>query len=192
MFTHRGLSPHQFTPMSGAPQEHGADRSQRCRPVAISASVAAGSGGSCSSLAVRLSYIVGIVVLLALAALVDYSCRPIWQYYRLEGNAAKVVTSSELQAWATNLLAQYPSNVTLRASLLGTNFPQGLRSLAPEIGPSVRVNFPDDTNFPVGKGSTRRLEFKLSIGFVHPGGFMLGWFMGQMMEQGFRRLGCAN
>jgi hypothetical protein len=41
-------------------------------------------------------------------------------------------------------------------------------------------------------GSTRRLEFKLSIGFVHPGGFMLGWFMGQMVEQGFRRLGCAN
>ena len=40
--------------------------------------------------------------------------------------------------------------------------------------------------------SNRRLEFKLSIGFVHPGGFMLGWFMGQMMEQGFRRLGCAN
>src|ERR1017187_7976069 len=25
-----------------------------------------------------------------------------------------------------------------------------------------------------GKGSNRRLEFKLSIGFVHPGGFMLG------------------
>jgi hypothetical protein len=34
-----------------------------------------------------------------------------------------------------------------------------------------------------------RLEFKLSIGFVHPGGFMLGWFMGQMMEQGFRPFG---
>ena len=43
-----------------------------------------------------------------------------------------------------------------------------------------------------GNGSTRRLEFKLSIGFVHPGGFMLGWFMGQMMEPGFRRLACAN
>jgi hypothetical protein len=39
---------------------------------------------------------------------------------------------------------------------------------------------------------SRRLEFKLSIGFVHPGGLMLGWFMGQMMEQGFRRLGCAS
>jgi hypothetical protein len=36
------------------------------------------------------------------------------------------------------------------------------------------------------------LEFKLSIGFVHPGGFMLGWFMGQMMEPGFRPLGCAD
>ena len=43
-----------------------------------------------------------------------------------------------------------------------------------------------------GKGSTRRLEFKLSIGFVHPGGFMLGWFMGQMMEQGFRPFGCTD
>jgi hypothetical protein len=39
--------------------------------------------------------------------------------------------------------------------------------------------------------ANRRLEFKLSIGFVHPGGFMLAWFMGQMMEQGLRRLGCA-
>jgi hypothetical protein len=37
-----------------------------------------------------------------------------------------------------------------------------------------------------------RLEFKLSIGFVHPGGFILGWFVGQMMEQGFRPFGCAN
>jgi hypothetical protein len=36
------------------------------------------------------------------------------------------------------------------------------------------------------------LEFKLFIGFVHPDGFMLGWFMGQMMEQGFRPFGCAN
>jgi hypothetical protein len=41
-------------------------------------------------------------------------------------------------------------------------------------------------------GVSRRLEVKLSIGFVHPGGFMLGWFMGQMMERGFRRLGCAD
>jgi hypothetical protein len=42
------------------------------------------------------------------------------------------------------------------------------------------------------KGISRRLEFKLSIGFVHPGGLMLGWFRGQMVEPGFRRLGCAN
>jgi hypothetical protein len=47
-------------------------------------------------------------------------------------------------------------------------------------------------NFPPVSRETCRLEFTLSIGFVHPGGFMLGWFMGQMMEQGFRRLGCAN
>jgi hypothetical protein len=36
------------------------------------------------------------------------------------------------------------------------------------------------------------LEFKLPIGFVHPGGLMLGWFMGQMMEPGFRPFGRAN
>jgi len=41
-------------------------------------------------------------------------------------------------------------------------------------------------------GVSRRLEFKLPTGFVHPGGFMLGWFMGQMMEQGFRPFGCAD
>jgi hypothetical protein len=32
----------------------------------------------------------------------------------------------------------------------------------------------------------------MSIGFVHPGGLKLGWFMGQMMEQAFRRFGCAH
>jgi hypothetical protein len=58
-------------------------------------------------------------------------------------------------------------------------------NLAPQITGNAGLYY-------CGKGSTRRLEFKLSIGFVHPGGFMLGWFMGQMMEQGFRRLGCAN
>jgi hypothetical protein len=42
------------------------------------------------------------------------------------------------------------------------------------------------------KGSSLSLEFKPSIGFVHHGGFMLGWFMGQVMEQGFRRVGCEN
>jgi hypothetical protein len=45
---------------------------------------------------------------------------------------------------------------------------------------------------PDERGSNRRLEFKLSIGFVHPGGLMLGWFMGQMMEPGFRPFGSAN
>jgi hypothetical protein len=39
---------------------------------------------------------------------------------------------------------------------------------------------------------SRRLEFKLCICFVHPGGFMLGQFMSQVMEQGFRPFGCAN
>jgi hypothetical protein len=42
------------------------------------------------------------------------------------------------------------------------------------------------------KESTRSLKFKLSIGSVHPDGFMLGWLLDQMMEQGFRPFGCAN
>ena len=113
----------------------------------------------------RASLIIGVVVLVALGALACYSARPVWQYCRLEQNAKKVVTGTELQAWATNLLAQYPSNVTLKASLLGTNFPQRLRSLAPEIGPSVRLNFPDNTNF---------------AGWV-----MVGWGSGMLGSSGF-------
>ena len=41
-------------------------------------------------------------------------------------------------------------------------------------------------------GVTRRLEFKPCTGFVHPGGFMLGWSMGQMIEQGFGPFGRAD
>jgi hypothetical protein len=96
-------------------------------------------------------------VAVCFAGLLLYSYKPVWQFDHLEQNAKKAITGAELQAWATNLLAQYPSNTTLRASGLGTNFPQRLRSLAPEIGPDVRVNFPDDTNYPgwvmIGWGS---------------------------------------
>ena len=87
-------------------------------------------------------------VAVCFAGILLYLYRPVWQFDHLEQNAKKVITGDELQAWATHLLAQYPSNTTLRASALGTNFPQRLLSLAPDLGPSVRVKFPDDTNSP--------------------------------------------
>ena len=87
-------------------------------------------------------------VAVCFAGILIYLYRPVWQFGHLEQNAKKVITGDELQAWATHLLAQYPSNTTLIASALGTNFPQRLLSLAPDLGPSVRVKFPDDPNSP--------------------------------------------
>jgi hypothetical protein len=66
----------------------------------------------------------------------------------LERNARKVITASELQAWATNLLAQYPTHTTLSLSELGTNFPQQLRYLAPKLGPTVVIFEGADSNSP--------------------------------------------
>jgi hypothetical protein len=105
----------------------------------------------------KVASIIGLAAVLGVAGMLFYSCKPVWQFSHLERNARSVVTGAELQAWATNLLAQYPSNVTLRASRLGTNFPQRLLGLAPQIGPDVVVYVPNDTNSPgwvmVGWGS---------------------------------------
>jgi hypothetical protein len=57
------------------------------------------------------------------------ACKPDWQMARLERNARKVITPGELQAWATNLLNNPPTNSRLMVADLGTNFPAQLLKL---------------------------------------------------------------
>jgi hypothetical protein len=47
----------------------------------------------------------------------------------LERNAKRATTGTELQAWATGLLAAAPTNTAPRVSELGTNFPAQLLGL---------------------------------------------------------------
>src|ERR1035441_2464623 len=55
----------------------------------------------------------------------------------LEQHARKVITASELQAWATNLLAEYPTYSASQDYQMRTNYPVKLRPLRSSIGPLV-------------------------------------------------------
>src|SRR6185436_1701070 len=92
--------------------------------------------------------LVALVLCVTVWGIIYTSCKPVWQFDHLEGNARKLITGAQLQAWATNLLAQYPEETSFSASQLGTNFPQQLRGLAPRLGPHVSVHVYDDTNQP--------------------------------------------
>jgi len=74
-------------------------------------------------------------------------CRSVRSFDHLERNAKKVLTGAELQVWATNLLARYPTNASLSISNLGTDFPKQLLQLAPRLGPRVYI-YEADTNSP--------------------------------------------
>jgi hypothetical protein len=76
------------------------------------------------------------------------SCKPVWQFDHLEQNARKTITATEVQIWATNLLARYPHETNVKLADLGTNFPSPLRDLAPKLGPHVSIRRPSDTNWP--------------------------------------------
>lgn len=89
-----------------------------------------------------------LILLICVGACVYTGRNPVWQFDHLEGNARKVITGAELQAWATNLLAQYPTHSTLKPSELGTNFPVQLQHLAPKLGPMVVIFERTETNEP--------------------------------------------
>lgn len=55
--------------------------------------------------------------------------RIFWAFDTIEHRARKRITAAELQTWATNLLALYPTNAIPRVSELGTNFPQQLLTI---------------------------------------------------------------
>src|SRR4029077_1548503 len=93
--------------------------------------------------------------------------KPTWQFDHLEQNAQRVITGTELQVWATNLLARYPTNTELSLSQVGTNFPRQLRGLAPKLGPWVWI-YEGDANSP----SWVRLHW--GSGFLGSHGFEVG------------------
>ena len=119
----------------------------------------------------KVSSIVTLAVLLfCIAAYFYIGCRPAWQFDNLERNAKKVITATELQTWATNLLSTYPTNpdVVIRLSDLGTNFPKQLRDLAPKLGPHIWFFEGDDTNSP------RWVRVRWGSGFLGSRGFEVG------------------
>jgi len=54
-----------------------------------------------------------LIVLGCIAAFFSYACRPDWQFARLERNARKVITPTQIHTWAVRLLASSPSNTTV-------------------------------------------------------------------------------
>jgi hypothetical protein len=82
---------------------------------------------------------VGMLLLCIPVILLYHGYKPAWQFDTLEFRARRVITGVQLQNWATNFIAQHPTNtqVSFRLSELGTNFPPQLRDLAPRLGPNV-------------------------------------------------------
>ena len=79
---------------------------------------------------------------------------------RLEQNARRAVTGQQLQAWATNLLAQQPPGYTTAAAL-GTNFPSQLMGLW-RHPPSIVIN----------EGDTNEATFPSWVGVTWGSGFL--------------------
>jgi hypothetical protein len=96
------------------------------------------------------------------------TCRIIRSFDNFERNARKVITGTELAAWANGVLVQYPTNTTLYLRDLGTNLPPPLLKLAPELGPNFVVFAPEDTNAP------HWLLVRWGSGFLGSCGFEIG------------------
>jgi hypothetical protein len=82
-----------------------------------------------------------------------------WQFDHLEDRAKRIVTATELQAWATSVLAEFPTYSPQQAHQLRTNFPAKLRPLCKGFGfacwvsvvsfkeePAVSRDYPDFVN----------------------------------------------
>jgi hypothetical protein len=117
---------------------------------------------------VKPKYTTGPILALFLAGCSYIGCKPFWQFERLEQSAREVVTASELQAWATNLLTHYPVETIVRLSELGKNFPSQLRGIAPRLGPTIYVHVYEDTNAP------SYVQLYWGSGFMGAAGFLIG------------------
>jgi hypothetical protein len=116
----------------------------------------------------KATLIFALILLAGIGGCIYTSYKPTWQFDHMEQNARKMITGAELQTWATDLLAHYPSNTTLRVSELGTNFPQQLRRLAPKLGPGISIVERFDTNSPAW------VRLYWGSGFLGASGFEIG------------------
>ena len=123
-----------------------------------------------------------VVVVIGLAAgwLFYWSprARSVRTFDNIEENVRKVIAASELQTWATNLLAQYPESTNLWVSQLGTNFPTQLRKISPRLLHEIKINHFTDEEGPNldfvsldwGGGTLGHAGFHIgSTNFVYPG-----------------------
>src|SRR5438105_1889599 len=88
--------------------------------------------------------ILGICLAVLWLSPVGQTLRLFWSFDHLERHAKKVITGSELQTWATNLLAHPPPNGWTYGHRLGTNFPKQLLPLYHQ--PPAIVVFEPNTN----------------------------------------------
>ena len=78
-----------------------------------------------------------LIVLACIGGFIYHTRKQWWQFDHLEQNAKKVITASELQTWASKVLAEYPAYSASQLYQLRTNYPAQLRRLAPGLGPVV-------------------------------------------------------
>jgi len=77
----------------------------------------------------RYAFVIVTCLMILLFVAVWPIFRVFWSFDHLEQNAKRVITGSQLQAWAISVLEHPPTNITYRISELGTNFPPQLLGL---------------------------------------------------------------
>lgn len=87
----------------------------------------------------KTAHVVLLILTACIAGSFCYPAKLVWEFGHLEQRAHNSITGTELQAWATNLLAHYTNDTDLTVSGLGTNFPQQLAVLAPRMGPAPDI-----------------------------------------------------
>jgi hypothetical protein len=89
----------------------------------------------------------------------------------LESSVKAVITASELQVWATNLLAQYPTDASIiNPAMLGTNFPVQLLGISPVLGPYISILHSQDDE----SNDTSCVIIDWGGGILGHAGFMVG------------------
>jgi hypothetical protein len=116
----------------------------------------------------KATHIIFAILVICFGVYIFACFKPVWQYDHLEKNASKVITGTELQDWATNLLAHYTNETDVSLSELGTNFPRQLGQLAPKLGPHIFIHIYDDTNQP------SYVDLYWGSGFLGAAGFYIG------------------
>jgi len=102
--------------------------------------------------------------------------RSVRTFDHLEDSVKAVITASELQAWATNLLAKYPTDASITNATvispakLGTNFPAQLLGISPVLGPGVTILHSQDDE----SNDTSCVIIDWGGGMLGHAGFMVG------------------